>query len=89
MLKGCLHPPPLLRVQGKPVTAQEGEPLLPVRRLWDPAQAISDPFSSSWETRLSGPCLESPSHTCFESSLFALNLSFKLIYPMGSSSLSV
>lgn len=61
--------------------------LAPCQETADPAETISDPVSFSWKTRLSSPCLEPPSHTSFEFSLLALNLSSELVYPHGLLSL--
>lgn len=48
------------------------------------AGTISDPVSCSRKTRLSSPCLEPPSHSCFEVSPFGFNLPLELV-DQGSS----
>lgn len=49
------------------------------------AGTISDPFSSSWKTRLSSPCREPPSHTCSEVRLKSsfLELVYSSLYVLG------
>lgn len=73
-----LHPGGCCCTGGTAQSKRGGPRSLPPRRL---PRTISDPFSSSWKTRLSSPLLEPPSHTCFEFSPFGLNLPLELVYP--------
>ena len=75
-----LHPCGCCCTGGIAQSKRGGPCSLPPRRL---PGTISDPFSSSWKTRLSSPLLEPPSHTCFEFSPFGLNLPLELVYPPG------